>query len=218
MTTRAEGVLRIVGRAFARLDPADESGATVLFDPDLLTALPDPDARTRQLKLLCAWCDASQVAMVLPNGSDAAKSFSRAGFLPTPSGDLRREPTSTASRVIKRLLNLSYAENIVVFGSVARGDAKWSSDVDVFFDARIGGPRDISAFLAIARAYPGGFDPFVMTSRGLMVRNDDSTDFVLARRAKEIMKNIGAEGVPLSTALIDRLPPAGDEGPKPPSP
>ena len=103
---------------------------------------------------------------------------------------------------------------VTVFGSVARGDSGEFSDLDLVVDLRVH-PCDalyqansdlsaVHALLRLGRVHYGSFDPFLRFQDALLVRNPESTGWVHAKSARDILKNADQEGVSLC-AVCERL-------------
>jgi predicted nucleotidyltransferase len=98
----------------------------------------------------------------------------------------------TWQTVIQELKALPYADKIIVFGSVAKGTTNEHSDVDCFITVPPKGIMDI------AKRYYGALDPFCMSKEGkLAVRNDYATGWIHAKKARELLRAIKRDGVPL---------------------
>ena len=106
--------------------------------------------------------------------------------------------------IIRALQALPIAPNITVFGSIARGEARASSDVDCFIE---GEPIGV---MAITQQYAGMLDPFFMSNGMLWTRSADATRWTRASHARRLLEAIKRDGVPL---LSVTLPPTEDQSP-----
>lgn len=120
----------------------------------------------------------------------------------------------TITELLSKLSLLPAADRILVFGSIAKGNAT-SKDLDVTllatdFDdfplAMVDESIQVTAkaMIALARKHYGWLDPFVATKNTLAVRNDHATAWVRAQNAKSLTDAILRDGVRLHD-LMQRL-------------
>lgn len=100
-------------------------------------------------------------------------------------------------QILGQLRKRPDADQIIIFGSVARGEARPFSDVDCFFEA--GRPEGI---MALAHRYYGILDPFYEHGNRLATRNDAATGWMAAKNAASLRAAIRRDGVRL-TDLVD---------------
>lgn len=109
--------------------------------------------------------------------------------------------------IIRMLENNAYAAEIKIFGSAANEPDKIPNDIDAFIDTKkMVLDRDLfgkalSELLAIARRYPGMFDPFVLHNGKLWTRDSESSRWIKASNSKDLT-SAGRQGIPLT--LFDR--------------
>lgn len=120
--------------------------------------------------------------------------------------------STSIEQLLVQLATLPGAENIVVFGSVAR-QAEEPGDLDVAlvvphcanWDEAVKGYRaTIATMRTLSYRYYGAFDPFVLTKSMLVVRNDEATGWKKASNAVALKRAIKAEGKPL-LELVQQL-------------
>jgi hypothetical protein len=124
------------------------------------------------------------------------RAFARLVGKPVMESQDEREPEWKT--IIRKLQALPYADSITVFGSVARGEARLASDVDIFCDSE----DAPSGIMRIASQHYGALDPFYVETGVLMVRNDYATGWTRAKNARDILANIRKEGVPLNSITV----------------
>jgi hypothetical protein len=108
---------------------------------------------------------------------------------------------------------LPYADRIKVFGSMAR-ESEAPGDIDVFVDLtdrEFVDDRQCAEFIALMRLANRNYglvDPFLRFKNGLIVRNDQATNWTSAKNARAICKNMDAEARPISeiSALYSKYP------------
>ena len=111
------------------------------------------------------------------------------------------DTTPIWQQIVKVLQSSPYADDITVFGSVARGEAKTFSDVDIYIHTE-DAPWNI---LRLAQKFYGMLDPFYEEGDVLMVRSDDARSWKRAKNARALQRKIETEGVPLSQIDIVEL-------------
>lgn len=107
------------------------------------------------------------------------------------------------SQVVGELLDLPYADRIMVFGSYA-GEKDDPVDIDVFVDLRGIGrarPESYQELLHIGARHYGWLDPFLRTDEGLLVRSDTCGSWVKAKNARELCAAMDAGGVCLRNCI-----------------
>lgn len=117
------------------------------------------------------------------------------------------------NELLAKLKARSYAKDIIVFGSLARGK-EFPGDIDVYLDQSTQSmdefiySKTASELLWFSQKFYGSFDPFVLVSKGfidgkaetlLITRNDYGTGWIKAKQARKILGDIQAQGVPLAT-------------------
>ncbi len=111
---------------------------------------------------------------------------------------LMAESNDTIKSILNKLSSLPFADKIIVFGSVARGDSTATSDLDVVVEAEIPySPSELKKYrelINIGHSNYGSFDPFVMFTDLLAVRNDECTGWSKAKNANNILRNIKKDG------------------------
>ena len=122
--------------------------------------------------------------------------------------------------VLRALRDSHHAQTIRVFGSAARGSTV-ANDVDIAIDLRGLTPpgfdmgaryealnikaeieRQYAGILSLARQHYGRLDPFLITDRGLYVRNVHASCWVKAVNARALVQQIETTSVPLSHAMF----------------
>lgn len=110
--------------------------------------------------------------------------------------------------LLRRIQNSEIKERVTVFGSVARGTPN-PRDLDVWIDmsdTKLNGnpPNSVSAFLGLAKAFPGYFDPFVQFQNTTIVRNANCNGWTRAKNSKSIKTQVEKEGVSFATVIQQR--------------
>ncbi|OUM04488.1 hypothetical protein [Variovorax sp. JS1663] len=109
------------------------------------------------------------------------------------------------STILAALEGATYARRYLVFGSVARQEQE-PKDLDLAVDLRerrFTGeiPAEARGLLALARRHYGHFDPFLMFSDALLVRDAEATSWVRAKHARALRSDVLSQGVSLGVVL-----------------
>jgi len=107
--------------------------------------------------------------------------------------DARTERRAAINRVLHDLRRLPCADNVVVFGSMAKG-APDPGDVDIM----VTGSRHRGHALALAYRHYPLLDVFIDHEGALFVRNCDATGWERSSCAKQMRASIREDGRPLS--------------------
>lgn len=106
--------------------------------------------------------------------------------------------------IVAKIAEMPGAENLRVFGSGSTL-AKSPSDLDIVLWAETGlsaTQRQLAKqLLALAYLRYGWLDVFVWDGKSLHVRNDNATGYVFARKSRELLKAMKADGKPLSEVI-----------------
>lgn len=124
-----------------------------------------------------------------------------------------RPPRHWLDSLLIKLSNTTYADKVVVFGSVAAGKDE-PGDLDIAVDARhshFKGPDQLDRYVSCLRMslqHYGRFDPFVLFDDYLVVRSADALTWCRAKNGAAITKAITTRGRPLADILkVRHLPP-----------
>jgi len=101
--------------------------------------------------------------------------------------------------ILSQLRELPFADRMKVYGSAARGKP-FPGDIDVWIDFRGTGftMEDAEYVLAMAKGYPGMFDPVLATDAGCFSRGDWGTEWEIIPNHERVEEAVLAEGIPLS--------------------
>jgi len=121
--------------------------------------------------------------------------------------------------VLSMLALVPRAENLIVFGSAARG-VDSPTNVELVLDLRpltlaefargggTGDQQDCSArLLHLARTYLGWVDPVLRLEDAMLIRSEYARDWFQALNAAELMAAIDSDSVPLAQVLKRYLRP-----------
>jgi predicted nucleotidyltransferase len=110
---------------------------------------------------------------------------------------------SSVAHIAQHLAALPFAQRILVFGSAARAGAQ-PKDLDLFIDLR-GQPQanlsEYARLLLLSRIYYGMLDPYLVTDKGLLVRDSHAQRWVKARSGRELLASMKRDGRPLADVV-----------------